>query len=39
MNYPALIPSSVAVVTGGAPGIGLDAARRFAGLGLHVRPR
>ncbi len=36
MNHPALIPGSVAVVTGGAAGIGLAAARRFAGLGLHV---
>ena len=29
MNHPALVPDSVAVVPGGAPGIGLDAARRF----------
>ena len=36
MNHTALIPGSVAVVTGGAAGIGLAAARRFAGLGLHV---
>ena len=36
MAHPALTPGSVAVVTGGAAGIGLAAAKRFAGLGLHV---
>ncbi|KAA2244086.1 SDR family NAD(P)-dependent oxidoreductase [Salinarimonas soli] len=36
MAHPALTSGSVAVVTGGASGIGLAAARRFAGLGLHV---
>ena len=36
MNHNVLVPGSVAVVTGGAAGIGLAAARRFAGLGLHV---
>ena len=36
MTHPALTPGSVAVVTGGASGIGLAAARRFAGLGLRV---
>ncbi|GAA0636253.1 SDR family NAD(P)-dependent oxidoreductase [Brevundimonas lenta] len=36
MSHPALVPGAVAFVTGGASGIGLAAARRFAGLGLHV---
>jgi NAD(P)-dependent dehydrogenase (short-subunit alcohol dehydrogenase family) len=36
MYHPALSPGSVAVVTGGASGIGLAAARRFAALGLRV---
>ena len=36
MAHPALTQGSVAVVTGGASGIGLAAARRFAGLGLRV---
>lgn len=36
MNHPAFTPGSVAVVTGGAAGIGLAAARRFAQLGLKV---
>ena len=36
MDHPALGPGSVAVVTGGASGIGLAAARRFAALGLRV---
>lgn len=36
MTHPALEPGSVAVVTGGAAGIGLAAARRFACLGLRV---
>lgn len=36
MPHPALSPGSVAVVTGGASGIGLAAARRFARLGLKV---
>ena len=36
MTHPALEPGSVAVVTGGAAGIGLAAAKRFAGLGLRV---
>jgi NAD(P)-dependent dehydrogenase (short-subunit alcohol dehydrogenase family) len=34
--HPALAPGGVAVVTGGASGIGLAAARRFAALGLAV---
>ena len=36
MSHPALTPDSVAVVTGGAAGIGLAAATRFARLGLRV---
>ncbi|QTL01819.1 SDR family NAD(P)-dependent oxidoreductase [Aquabacter sp. L1I39] len=36
MTHPALTPGHVAVVTGGASGIGLAAARRFLGLGLKV---
>jgi NAD(P)-dependent dehydrogenase (short-subunit alcohol dehydrogenase family) len=34
--HPAFAPQSVAVITGGASGIGLAAATRFAGLGLKV---
>ena len=36
MIHPALAPDAVAVITGGASGIGLAAAVRFAGLGMHV---
>jgi NAD(P)-dependent dehydrogenase (short-subunit alcohol dehydrogenase family) len=36
MTHSALVPGSVAVVTGGAGGIGLAAAKRFAQLGLRV---
>jgi hypothetical protein len=36
MDPAALAPGAVAVVTGGAAGIGLAAARRFARLGLRV---
>jgi NAD(P)-dependent dehydrogenase (short-subunit alcohol dehydrogenase family) len=36
MPHPALIPGSVAVITGGASGIGFSAAMRFARLGLSV---
>lgn len=36
MNHAALTPGSVAVVTGGAAGIGLAAAKRIAQLGLRV---
>jgi len=34
--HPALHPGHVAVITGAASGIGLAAARRFAGMGLKV---
>ena len=36
MSHPALSPNNVAVITGGASGIGFAAAMRFAGLGLRV---
>jgi len=36
MPHPALSPDAVAVVTGGASGIGLAAAERFARMGLKV---
>ena len=36
MPHPAMSPNSVAVITGGASGIGLAAAKRFAGLGMKV---
>ena len=36
MPHPALTPRSVAVVTGGASGIGFAAAARFARMGLRV---
>jgi NAD(P)-dependent dehydrogenase (short-subunit alcohol dehydrogenase family) len=36
MPHPALVPNNVAVITGGASGIGLAAAMRFARLGLRV---
>ena len=36
MSHPALLPNSVAVITGGASGIGLAAAMRFARDGLRV---
>ena len=41
-NHPAIAPGRVAVITGGAGGIGLAAAKRFAALGMkvvHRRPR
>jgi NAD(P)-dependent dehydrogenase (short-subunit alcohol dehydrogenase family) len=36
MSHPALVPGATAVVTGGASGIGLAAAVRFARMGLRV---
>jgi NAD(P)-dependent dehydrogenase (short-subunit alcohol dehydrogenase family) len=36
MSHPALSPNNVAVVTGGASGIGLAAAMHFARLGMRV---
>jgi NAD(P)-dependent dehydrogenase (short-subunit alcohol dehydrogenase family) len=36
MAHPAFSPSRVAVITGGASGIGLAAAKRFASMGLKV---
>ena len=36
MTHPALTSDSVVVVTGGASGIGLAAATRFATLGMRV---
>ena len=36
MSHPALAKGAVAVITGGASGIGLAAAKRFAGLGLRI---
>lgn len=36
MSHPVLKPGAVAVVTGGASGLGLAAAQRFLGLGLTV---
>ncbi len=36
MSHPALVPNAVAVITGGASGIGLAAAARFAQLGLKI---
>ena len=35
-NHPAIQPGRVAVITGGAGGIGLAAAKRFAALGMNV---
>lgn len=35
-NHPALTPGRVAVITGGASGIGLAVARRLAAIGMHV---
>lgn len=35
-HHPAIQPGRAAVITGGANGIGLAAARRFAGLGMKV---
>ena len=36
MPHPVLAPRKVAVVTGGASGLGLAAARKFLGLGMRV---
>ena len=36
MTHPALVPASVAVITGGASGIGLAAALRFAAVGMRA---
>ena len=36
MTHPVLVPGAVAVITGGASGIGLAAAVRFARMGLRV---
>jgi NAD(P)-dependent dehydrogenase (short-subunit alcohol dehydrogenase family) len=36
VSHPALAPNNVAVITGGASGIGFAAAKRFARLGLRV---
>jgi NAD(P)-dependent dehydrogenase (short-subunit alcohol dehydrogenase family) len=36
VSHPALSPNNVAVITGGASGIGLAAAIRFVGLGMRV---
>ena len=36
MTHPVFVPGNVAVVTGGAAGIGLASARRFAGFGMKV---
>ena len=36
MPHPAMSPGNVAVITGGASGIGLAAATHFAGLGMKV---
>lgn len=36
MSHAALVPGAVAVITGGASGIGLAAAKKFAAMGLRV---
>jgi len=36
MSHPAITPGAIAVITGGASGIGLAAAMRFARMGLRV---
>lgn len=36
MSHPALVPGGVAVITGGASGIGLAAAKKLAGMGMRI---
>ncbi|MFI0845863.1 SDR family NAD(P)-dependent oxidoreductase [Mesorhizobium sp. IMUNJ 23232] len=36
MPHPALVPGAVAVITGGASGIGLAAAKKFASVGMKI---
>jgi NAD(P)-dependent dehydrogenase (short-subunit alcohol dehydrogenase family) len=36
MSHPAIAPGRVAVITGGASGIGLAAARKFAAAGMNI---
>ena len=36
MPHPAIAPGRVAVITGGASGIGLAAARKFASAGMKI---
>ena len=36
MPHPAIAPGRVAVITGGASGIGLAAARKFAAAGMKI---
>ena len=36
MSHAALVPGAVAVITGGASGIGLAAAKKFAAMGLRI---
>jgi hypothetical protein len=35
-HHPALAAANTAIITGAASGIGLAAAKRFAGFGMHV---
>ena len=36
MSHPALVPGGVAVITGGASGIGLAAAKKLAGMEMRI---
>ena len=36
MSHPVLVPGAVAVITGGASGIGLAAAKKFAAMGMKI---
>jgi NAD(P)-dependent dehydrogenase (short-subunit alcohol dehydrogenase family) len=36
MSHPALVPGAVAVITGGASGIGLAAAKKLAAMGMKI---